>query len=223
MKLQIQKTLFVFLLIASRNSFAQQRFVPGFIAGADATDIVGMDPRDTDFHKGGFILGGLLSTKLSEKNSLQFEITYIQKGSTQPADSSNNYVFKRLRFDYVEVPLMLKHKIKFNINKKPIDKFYFELGLSYGRMVRMNINDNGSIFTEGNFRRNEISINVGVGYTITNNLYFNIRYFNSILPVMIHPEQLNSFFWYAFNKGDNVGFSFSLRYLFDSGKKEETN
>jgi outer membrane protein with beta-barrel domain len=217
-----KKIIFAFLLLSSAKIFAQ-RFVPGIIAGADATDIVGLDPRDTDFHKGGFVVGGLLSTKLSEKNSLHFEITYIQKGSTQPADSSNNYVFTRLRFDYVEIPVILKHKIKFNINKKPIDKFYFELGPSYGRLVRMNINDNGNIFTEGNFRKNEFSIHVGVGFSITNNLSFNIRYSNSILPVFIHPEQLNSFFWYTFNKGDNVGFLFTLRYMFGSEAKEETN
>ena len=131
MKSQFFKITFAFLLFTSTKSFAQT-FVPGLIAGADATDIVGMDPRDTDFGKGGFVLGGLISTKLSEKNSLQFEITYIQKGSTQKADSSNNYVFKRLRFDYVEVPLMLRHNIKFNINKKPVDRFYFEIGLGVG-------------------------------------------------------------------------------------------
>ena len=118
---------------------------------------------------------------------------------------------------------MLKHKIRFNINKKPVDKFYFEIGPSYGRMVRMNLNQNGNVFTEGNFRKNEFAINVGVGCTIVNNLSFNIRYSNSILPVFIHPEQLNSFFWYTFNKGDNVLFAFTLRYLFDSAKKEETN
>ena len=222
MRSQLQKTLFVFLIITSTNSFAQ-RFIPGLIAGADATDIVGMDPRDTDFGKGGFVLGGLVSTKLSEKNSLQFEITYIQKGSTQPADSSNNYVFNRIRFDYVEVPLMLKHKIKFNIKKKTVDRFYFEIGPSYGRLVRMNINQNGAIFTDGNFRKNEFAINVGVGFAIVKNLYFNIRYSNSILPVMIHPELLNTFFWYTFNKGDNVLFAFTLRYVFDPGEKKDKN
>jgi hypothetical protein len=222
MKQQFLKLIFTLLLFSSTKLLAQ-KFVPGLIAGADATDIVGMDPRDTDFGKGGFVIGGLVSTKLSEKNSLQFEITYIQKGSTQHPDSSNNYVFKRLRFDYVEVPLMLRHNIKFNINKKPVDRFYFEIGPSYGRIVKININDNGSVFTAGNFRKNEIAINVGVGCAFAKNLYFNVRYSNSILPVLIHPEQLNSFFWYTFNKGDNVGFAFTLRYLFDSEKKEEEN
>ncbi|MGZ6413452.1 MAG: outer membrane beta-barrel protein [Bacteroidia bacterium] len=131
MKTRVLKLVFVFLLFTSAGIFAQQRFVPGLLVGLDATDIVGMDPRDTDYHKAGFLAGGLVSTKLSEKNSLQFEIRYIQKGSTQPADSSNNYIFRKFSFDYVEVPLILKHKIKFNINKKPVDRFFIEAGLSY--------------------------------------------------------------------------------------------
>jgi len=222
MKIRLLKLLPVVLTITISNSFAQ-RFKPGIIAGVVTSDLVGVDPYDNDFHKAGFTLGGLVSTKLSDKNSFQFEILYVQKGSLQPPDSLNNYTFYKLSLDYVEVPLMLKHNVKFNINKKPVDRFYIEAGPSFGRLVRTYINNNGSIYNEGNFKKNEFALNLGFGFTIVDNLSFNLRYSTSIIPVVIHPIKADSFIWYTFNKGDNIVFSFTLRYIFDSGNNNESN
>jgi hypothetical protein len=90
--------------------------------------------------------------------------------------------------------------------------------------VKQNIN--GSIYNdESIFRKNEFAINIGLGCTIVDNLYFNIRYTNSIIPVMDHATQINAFnnfFWYTFNKGDNVVFAFTLRYIFGLEKKNNT-
>ncbi len=222
MKFRIHKLLFSILVMIASNASAQ-RFKPGIVLGLAATDIVGVDPYDDDFHKAGVTVGGLLNTRLSDKNSIQFEILYTQKGSLQPADSTNNFTFLKMSLDYVEVPIMIKRTIKFNVNKKPVDRFYLEIGPSIGRLVRVNINSNGSIFDSGNFRKNEVAINAGVGCILFNNLSFNFRFSNSIIPVVNHPEQINSFFWYSFNKGDNVVLSFTLRYIFSTERKEETN
>ncbi len=215
-----RQLLFILLLTAG-NTYSQ-RFKPGVIAGFVATDQVGVDPLDNDFHKAGFTLGGLLNTKLSEKNSIQFEILYVQKGSLQPGDSLNNYNFYKLSLDYIEVPLMFRHNVKFNMNKKPVDRFYIEAGPSFGRLVRTYINNNGIISTAGNFKNNELALNLGIGFTIVNNLSFNLRYSSSIIPVVVHPLQVDRFIWYTFNKGDNVVFSFSLRYIFDRESRRET-
>lgn len=222
MKIRSIPLLLIILAIASGKVFAQ-RFKPGIIAGVTTSDVVGIDPYDNDFHKAGFTLGGLLNTKLSAKNSLQFEILYVQKGSLQPADSLNNYNFYKLSLDYIEVPLMLRHNLKFNVNKKPVDRFYFEIGPSLGRLIRINVNSNGSIFNTGNFKKNEVALNLGFGCSIVNNLLVSVRYTNSIISVVEHPGQINSFFLYTFNKGDNVVFSFTLRYIFDSGNKNESD
>ena len=220
------RLIHLFLVCAAfvTNTIYAQRFKPGIIAGLVATDIDGVDTEDSDndFHKAGFTVGGSLNTKLSPKNSVQFEILYTQKGSLQPADSANNYRFLKMSLDYVEVPLIFKHQLKFNINKKPVERFYIEAGPSFGRLVRVYINDNGYIYNYGNFRKNEVAINVGVGCRIVNNFSFGIRYSNSVIPVVNNNNQLNTFTRYTFNKGNNMVFSFTLRYVFNS-EKSETN
>ncbi len=210
--------LLVALLALVINEASAQKFKMGVIAGFVASDVVGIDPQDTDFHKAGVTLGGLLNTKISENNSIQFEILFTQKGSLQPADSANNYNFYKLSLNYVEVPLMFRHNIIFNIKQKPVDRFYIEAGPSYGRIVSIKENSNGNIITNvNNFNKNEVALNVGIGSRILKNLYFNVRFSNSIISAVKNNKQLNSFIWYTYNKGDNVVMSFSLRYVFDPG------
>ncbi len=221
MKIRPIHLLLVLILFATNTSYAQ-RFKPGIIAGLTGTDINGADTEDgdNDFHKAGFTVGGLVNTRISAKNSIQFEILYTQKGTLQPADSANNYTFLKISLDYVEVPLVFKHNLKFNINKKPVERFYIEAGPSFGRLVRININSNGSIFNDGNFRKNEVAINLGGGCKIVNNFFFHVRYSNSIIPILNNSNQVNRFIWYTFNKGDNMVFSFTLRYIFSTEKNE---
>src|ERR1035437_2160029 len=87
--------LLLVMLVITGDLYSQrsQRFKPGLIAGFVTSDMVGVDPLDNDFHKAGFTRGALFNTKLSDKNSIQFEILYVQKGSLQPGDSLNNYNF----------------------------------------------------------------------------------------------------------------------------------
>lgn len=226
MKILYLQLLIAILAITTTDAYAQ-RFKPGLDVGVVSTDLVGIDPYDNDFHKASLTIGGLLNTKISNNNSIQFEILYTQKGSLQPADSVNNYTYYKLSLNYIEVPLMLKHNFKFNMNKKTVDRFYFEVGPSFGRLLSVKQNINGSIYTDqSNFLKNEFAVNIGLGCEIVNNLYFNIRFSNSIIPVVEHSPQIktfNNFFWYTFNKGDNQVFAFTLRYIFDKDRKHNTN
>ncbi len=214
----------VLLFVHSTNSVAQ-RFKPGLIFGAVASDVDGVDLKDNDndFNKAGLTAGALLKTNLSEKNSLQFEILYTQKGSLQKPDSLGNGYYK-LNLNYVEIPLMIKHKIVFNVRKKQITNFYIEAGPSYGRLVRVKQEgtyDYGSAYAN-NFKNDEIAINLGVGCRIVNNLYLNVRYCNSIIPVVKQNTTIkgNGFFWAELNKGANLEFAFTLRYIFSNEKEK---
>jgi hypothetical protein len=220
MKTRLIHLLAVVFIFGTGNGYAQ-RFKPGVIVGLVTTDLVGTDPSDNDFHKAGFTFGASVNTKLSEKNSLQFEILYTQKGSLQPPDSANNFTLYKLNLDYVEVPLMFKHKIKFNINKKPVDRFYFEVGPSIGQLVRIKQESTYSyFFNDGVFKKNEVAINIGTGCKIAKNIYFNFRFSNSIIPVTYHSPINNNqlFIGYTFNKGDNMVLSFTFRYVFDKSE-----
>ena len=55
------------------------------------------------------------------------ELDYIQKGSRENPDSSNNYEFYLLRLNYVEIPLHYKYDFH--------EKGTLEAGLSLGFLV----------------------------------------------------------------------------------------
>ena len=129
-----------------------QRFRGGVIAGISTTQIEG--DGYGGFNKAGLQLGGFVNTDISEKFIGQFEINYINKGSKDPANHEiGKYDYYIIRINYVEIPVLLRYKFK---------KFIFDLGLSYGRLVKEKQEDsNGDVPQQGlkigPFKKNEIA------------------------------------------------------------------
>lgn len=225
--------LSLLLLCSLFGNTQTRRFRAGLIGGLVGTDVAGFDlyDFDNDFKKAGPTFGGYVNAKLNDKNSFQFEISYIQKGSKQnETDSLGNLIyFYLLRLDYIEVPLLFRHQIHIQIHSKSTDRFAVEVGPSVGALVHVYqeglFYSNGayysSYFDNKDFRRTELALNAGVSYNFAGNFFFDVRYSNSIFPITKNKIEFNQFFRYTFNKGDNMVFSFTLRYLFNAGKKEE--
>jgi hypothetical protein len=203
-----------------------QRFRAGMIGGLVCTDVAGFDflDYDNDFHKGGFTFGGYVNARIDEQNSWQFEISYVRKGTLQSdMDSLHNLTyFYLLQLNYIEVPLLYRHQFHIQVRSKETDRFSMVLGPSLGALV--NVYQEGlfyqggayysSYFNNSDFRRAELALHAGVSYNFFNNFYFDVRYSNSILPVTKRDLHFDQFFRYTWNKGDNMVFSFTLRYLF---------
>jgi len=228
------KAIFFFfsIFLFSINSFSQV-FRAGFTLGGVASDIPGMDTRDhdVDYNKLGFTIGGLVNTSLNEKNKLQMEINFIQKGSSQPPDSNNNGSF-RLILNYIEVPLIYRHRLQFNVRKKPVTSFELECGASYGRVYSMKFYDYTNTLQAippGSINLNDISLLAGLEYSITPNFLFCVRYSNSLIPVIVQDPLPPGyprlpFIFYTFNHGDNVVIQFSLKFIFGpSGNEIKSN
>ena len=217
--------IFSFLLFSTSLVFAQAGFKGGLMAGFVSSDIVGMDTldHDEDFKKAGFVAGATLNLPLSEKNSVQMELTYIQKGYYLPplsldssGNSANNGYFYKLSLDYIEVPILFKHKAHFTIGKKTIDKFEWELGLSFARLVRHLEKDafSGNI-PSSNIIKDNYSAHIGLSYFFTPKFSFNIRFANSLNP--IRPRSAipaSSAYLYLLNRGTNTVLAYTLRYSF---------
>ena len=217
-------TLLLLLIYSTTHA---QIFKPGIVIGLCATDLDGADLRDgdNDFSKAGFTAGGSLNVKLSQKNSLQFEINYIQKGTLQKAYDSLGNGYYKLNLNYVEVPLMFRHNIIFTMRKRKVDNFYLEFGPSYGRLVQVKQEgtyDYGGGF-QNNFYYNDFSINIGAGLRIYNHLYGNIRYSNSFISVVEQSTlpAANGFLASTINKGHNMVWAFTLRYVFGKNIEKE--
>jgi len=215
-----KKFIIVCFITFSFTGVYAQRFNGGITAGFLASDLIGLDPYDTDFNKAGFTFGGLVNTHISPKSLLQFELYYIQKGSNQLPDSANNYYDTyKLNLDYIEGAFLYKHRIPVIVNQKPLDRVELESGLSYG--FRIRIKQTGTapgFFDDSQYTKTDFGFNLGVSYYFSESVYFNIRYFLSIIPVVDRPASPSDLFFSSFTNGHSTAFIFTLKFLF--GKDE---
>ncbi|MBI4945368.1 MAG: PorT family protein [Bacteroidetes bacterium] len=217
MKKIIYSLFSAFTFIFTTHITTAQTFRAGVTIGATGTDINGMDSRDgdNDFNKLGYQLGGIVNTSLDKKNMFQMEINYIKKGTMQKPDSLNNDYYK-LALDYIEVPLMLRHRMHFNIGKTPIDRFDWEMGASVGRMVRHTWMKDGqpAPLNLNSLNKTDVSVFLGLNYNFSSNSCLSLRYSNSVIPAVKHNAYPGYFFFYAFNTGNNMVFQISLKFIF---------
>lgn len=202
-----------------------QHFRAGLTGGAVVTDVAGSGTRDnfTHFNKLGFVVGAIVNSTFKENNTIQLEMNYIQKGSMQRPDSANEGYFK-LSFNYLEIPILFRRRLHFTLFKKPSNRFELEAGASAGRLIFAELIGNTN-YTQSidpnNFNKTDVSILAGVNYTFNSNLYFSLRYSNSVIPVTkrnTSPGPTLVYLPVTFNQGNNLVFHFSIKYIF--GKVE---
>jgi len=216
---------FILLALLFIQQLHAQHFMAGLSGSGLVSDVQGTDTRDfdNDFYKAGFSLGAFVNRQISDKNILQLEINYIQKGAEQVPDSNNNGYFK-LTLNYIEVPVLLRHRIHFNANNKFYNNFEWELGVSGGYLFSYNfISGTGYSYTYSTGSLNTIDISVlgGINYILSPSVYVGLRYSNSLIPVMKRNNLPSTFNQYslAFNDGNNLVWAFSLKYVI-AGKQE---
>lgn len=214
-------------LLLSLQKIHAQHFMAGLSGSALVSDIQGTDNRDfdNDFYKAGFSLGAFVNRQLDTKNTLQLEINYIQKGAEQVPDSNNNGYFKII-LNYIEVPILLRHRVHFNANNKFYNNFEWEVGVSGGYLFNSSyIDGSGYTYTIAASNLNNIDISVlgGINYILSPSVYLGIRYSNSIIPVIkrsgLTPQAINEYSL-SFNDGNNLVWAFCLKYVI-AGKQEE--
>jgi hypothetical protein len=214
----MKKIIVLFFLMVLYKFSWSQNYSAGIIGGLSSTDVSGMDPydRDEDFYRVGVNAGVFVNRAFNDRTSLQLELLYATKGSLQPADSSDNYLYDRLKLYYIEVPLLIKYKMHLFVNKHALDKLEIEAGPSYARLVYSHHeNNNGVIFNDPPFNKNDFLINIGLTYYFTENFSFDLRFANSILPVRPNPSNITYYNTYYINKGEyNTTFNYTFRYTF---------
>jgi len=218
--------LFVLFIMLCIPPLQAQRFAVGLSLGPVVSDVQGADTRDydNDFYKVGFTAGAFVNRKMGRKNTLQLEINYVQKGTEQLPDSTNNGYFK-LTLNYMEVPLLLRHRIRFNLNKEFYNNFEWELGASGGYLFSYSyVNSGYNIPLEPNtLNKIDVSLLGGINYRFPSGFYFGVRFSNSFIPVIKHsaiPTQAFSAYPFSFNNGDNMAYQFCLKYVFGGGGRE---
>jgi len=180
-----------------------QSFNIGSIAGINASQISG--DGLAGFNKGGLLLGGYVNSDLNSKINVQFEIVYSEKGSRKlPRNDQGDTESFLLRMNYVEVPLMIRLKN---------NKFTYDVGLYYGRLVYQYLEDENGPFDIpeqlNQFNNNDFGALVGINFNFTKHLVMNWRISNSLSAVRDHDSGEN----FRFNNGMfHTVLSFSMRY-----------
>ena len=214
-------TACLFLIMAC-SAWAQS-FNAGIGGGLVVSEINGAntDPNRRGFHKLGATVGGVANFRIAQKTLFQFEINYIQKGSMQPPDSLNNGYYK-IALGYIEIPLLIRQQIFFNWKGKKINKVDLEFGASYGKMFQRTVIGNTNYQlnnTENYYNSDDISLLAGIDYNFTNNICFNFRYSNSLIPAVKRSTLVNGLISQTFNRGNNMVFQMGFRFLFTTKKK----
>lgn len=203
-------------LCATATQLYSQSFRAGLKAGISASQVSG--DALGGFNKAGLIGGAFIERQLTDKLSYQFEMLYVEKGSrkaTRP--DKGDFTYFLLILDYVEVPILVKYKK---------DKFIYEAGLGFGRLLNWSVQNESGYYPKLHpesrpFFKEEFSFNLGISYPLYKRVFMNWRFSNSILPVRNH--QGNAV--YRFNRGQyNAVLEFTLNYKFEpSAGSEKTD
>ncbi|HTA82576.1 MAG TPA: outer membrane beta-barrel protein [Bacteroidia bacterium] len=219
--------LLLFPLLAIVSAPKAQTFKVGALAGVAITDVSGMDQidYDNDFYKFGFTAGGFVNTKLTPKSSMQLEITYTQRGSQQPPDSTHMNAYYTLILNYIDINLIWKRQLHLGINKKQTDKWGFEAGATFGTLVYSNFTAQSIEYSVTGLSNFELSAMVGLYYNFSPKFYFSGTYSNSIIPVIGRNGGLGlySLNYGAWNAGCNLAFQLTFGYAFNGASEPESN
>ena len=182
-------------------SIQAQNFGGGLILGLSTSQVSG--DYLGGFNKAGLLVGGFIDLQLSKTLKGQMEMTFIQKGSNNPNMNENNY--SDINLSYVEIPFLLKYLQSSTIA--------IEGGIETAFLISASDNDiYGQISASSTkeFNTTDISIFIGMDYSINPRLILNSRISNSIMPIRAHASGAT----FQLNKGQyNSVLSFALHYI----------
>jgi len=196
------------------------QFKAGVLAGIVTSQVDG----DTyaGYNKAGLLGGVFVSTKFAPQSkwSAMFEINYIQKGSRKvPRPDKGDYADYKLKLDYVEVPLLLKHDFAI-ADSAGANKMNFAVfgGIAVGVLVRSAEWDAFGQLTGGTpFQKTDFSYVLGLSYIISEHISFEAHTRYSLAPVRkggtstYYQNWTNKFFKPGYYNNLLV---FALRYQF---------
>jgi opacity protein-like surface antigen len=194
------KYILAITLLAFSLQVSAQEFKAGIRFGGVGSQVNGDGLEG--FDKAGVLVGAFVKRDFSEKFSMMFEMTFVQKGSRMPTNDYNQYYLMRL--GYIEVPVLFIY----HVNKK----LGFHATPSFGFLISNHEEtEMGEITEAPDFKKFEFAGNAGILYGLSDNWTFDFRYSHSITTIRPYLAGYTSFF----DKGQyNVALEASLMYMF---------
>jgi hypothetical protein len=183
-------TLLIAALIAGSLLFGQEKGTPRRFAAA-ATLGMNLSQVDGDnelgFKKPGLVIGASVAYVLHPRWHAGFEMLFSQRGSNDPTDRDGNGQTYLSNYNYVELPFFVKFQDWKVTDKKgrTFMKVFAQAGLSYSRLFGGKLEKNGVPEPdnfEDYFKKDDLSLFLGLGIWFTKNWGADFRWTNSVVP-----------------------------------------
>ena len=184
-------TVWVLLSFVSTTYSQSKKAKPsiGIIAGGTLSNLSNYDAAN----RLGFVAGGYVEHKKSDKISFLTNITWAQRGAMAKGNLPS------VKLGYITIPLMVKYNIS--------DKVGISTGIGWDELMTVK-GTNLKIYDD--LRSSDWRVPFGVGYKISNNLLLGVTYNIGLTDITKNDtENINS----------NWG-SFALAYIFKKNKAE---
>lgn len=195
----VKRISILFLLFLPNLLFAE-----GFNAGARFGICASQVDGDTyeGFNKPGLIAGIYVNRKVSDLFSMQFEMSFIQKGSRKPVDEFNNSYYL-MRLSYLEVPLLIQWHAS-----KSIGIF---AGPSFGVLLNSYEETEAGEYKGPDFEKYEVAARMGLSYKLSDQWYVDGRYSISLTTIRPSPAGYTPFMEKGqYNRLIEIGFSYQF-------------
>lgn len=168
---------------------AQTKFSGGFKGGLTASQVSG--DGLAGFNKAGFCIGPFVKMALNDRLSISPEILYLTKGSRKPTNpDQGDFTSWGYIFHYVEVPVLMHYEL---------ERFSLNAGL-YASALTKGIEESqaGLQYTVANpeMKKTDFGFAIGGSVFITDKLFFELRYTQSVTPIRAAPDPQNIVPWY---------------------------
>ncbi len=168
--------ILIYILLLLPISLFGQGFGAGMYAGISTSQVSG--DGIGGFHKVGAWAGGFTDYRFTPRSTLQFEISFIQKGSRQTPTVKNNGVLYVHNQNMIEIPVLYRWY--------GIKNMSLELGMTAG--ILLSTVERGSLIAETKnspaYRKAEWAGMGGLSYYFwKGKIEVNARFSNSILSL----------------------------------------
>ncbi len=177
-----------------------QTLSSGFLSGLVVSQVDG-DPYK-GYYKAGFTGGVFLKKRTSRTLSLQAEIKYIQKGSSDGNRQEGTNTYYRMILHYIEAPVLAQYAHNKHLT--------LEGGIAAGFLVHsLEKDENGIMFDTVPFSPFDLSGTAGFSYALTDRIRMGARFSYSILRIRKHAGGGE---WYLNTGQRNNLFAFTVYY-----------
>ena len=208
----MKKILFTTVAIMAFGLMNAQEVKYGAKVGLNLSNVTG-DIEDTK-NKTGLLIGGYAEIKVTDKFSVQPEISYSAQGTKAEDSYSDMYgsitIDLTQKLNYLNVPVMAKYYVdkKFYLEAGPQIGFLLSAeqkavakGIYYGESAY----ETETVDNKSSLNSTDFGINIGLGFNFTDKIGANLRYTSGLSD--IDKEDSNSEIY-----NSNIGISISYNF-----------